>query len=90
MRQANGSLSVDYPKGTRKIVLERKKESMRSAWIGQLVAESLGGSIDSRKEIDQWLLQSLHSFLIVCRVGNTLVTTLKNIFSQLSQISKNH
>ena len=35
--------STHYPKGTRKIVLERKKESMRSAWIGQLVAESLGG-----------------------------------------------
>ena len=30
---------------------------MRSAWIGQLVAESLGGGIDSRKEIDLWLLQ---------------------------------
>ena len=39
-------------KGQEKIVLERKKESMRSAWIGQLVAESLGGGIDSRKEID--------------------------------------
>ena len=34
--------STHYPKETRKIVLERKKESMRSAWIGQLVAESLG------------------------------------------------
>ena len=31
-------------------------ESMRSAWIGQLVAESLGGGIGSRKEIDLWLL----------------------------------
>ena len=30
---------------------------MRSAWIGQLVAESLDGGIDSRKEIDLWLLQ---------------------------------
>ena len=29
---------------------------MRSAWIGQLVAESLGEGIDSRKEIDLWLL----------------------------------
>ena len=29
---------------------------MRSAWIGQLVAESLGRDIDSRKEIDLWLL----------------------------------
>ena len=48
--------STHYPKGTRKIVLERKKESMRSAWFGQLVAKSLGGSIDSRKEIDLWLL----------------------------------
>ena len=53
-------LSADYQKGLEKIVLERKKESMHSAWIGQLVAESLGGSIDSRKEIDLWLLQ-LHS-----------------------------
>ena len=32
---------------------------MRSAWIGQLVAESLGGGIDSQKEIDLWLLQML-------------------------------
>ena len=30
---------------------------MRSAWIGQLVAESLSGGIDSRKKIDLWLLQ---------------------------------
>ena len=36
-------LSTDYQKGLEKIVLERKKESMRSAWIGQLEAESLGG-----------------------------------------------
>ena len=48
-------LSTDYQKGQEKIVLERKKESMRSAWIGQLVSESLGGGIDSRKEIDLWL-----------------------------------
>ena len=55
---ANGSLSVDsLPKRVNKKVLERKKESMRSAWIGQLVAESLGGGIDLRKEIDLWLLQ---------------------------------
>ena len=40
-------LSTHYPKkGLEKIVLERKKESMYSAWIGQLVAESLGGGID--------------------------------------------
>ena len=51
-------LSADYQKVLEKIVLERKKESMRSAWIGQLVAESLGGGINSRKEIiDLWLLQ---------------------------------
>ena len=31
---------------------------MRFAWIGQLVAESLGGGIDSRKEINLWLLQT--------------------------------
>ena len=30
---------------------------MHSAWIGQLVAESLGEGIDLRKEIDLWLLQ---------------------------------
>ena len=56
---ANCSLTVDTlpKKGTRKIVLEKKKESMRSACIGQLVAELLGGGIDSRKEIDLWLLQ---------------------------------
>ena len=30
---------------------------MLSAWIGHLVAESLGGGIDSRKEIGLWLLQ---------------------------------
>ena len=51
-------LSADYQKGLEKIVLERKKESIRSAWIGQLVAESLGGGIDSRKEIDLWLLHT--------------------------------
>ena len=44
---ANGSLSVDSlpKKGLEKIVLERKKESMRSAWIGQLVTESLSGAL---------------------------------------------
>ena len=42
-----------------KIVLERKKESMCPAWISQLAAESLGGGIDLRKEIDLWLLQVL-------------------------------
>ena len=56
-------LSADYQKGLEKIVLERKKESMRSAWIGQLVAESLGGDVDSRKEIDLWLLQILPVFI---------------------------
>ena len=50
-------LSADYQKGLEKIVLERKKESMRSAWIAQLVAESLGRGIDSLKKIDLWLLQ---------------------------------
>ena len=57
---ANGSLSVySLPKkGLEKRVIQRKKESMRSYWIGQLVAESLGGGIDSRKEIDPWLLQT--------------------------------
>ena len=45
-------------KGQEKIVLERKKELMRSAWIGQLVAKLLGGGIDLRKEIDLWLLQN--------------------------------
>ena len=50
--------ATHYPKeGLEKIVLERKKESMHSVWIGQLVAKSLGGGIDSRKEIDLWLLQ---------------------------------
>ena len=57
-------LSADYQKELEKIVLERKKESMWSTWIGQLVAESLGGGIDSRKEIDLWLLQ----YLILLRV----------------------
>ncbi len=52
-------LSADYQKGLEKIVLEKKKESMHSAWIGQLVAELLGGCIDSRKEIDLWLLNCL-------------------------------
>ena len=52
-------LSADYQKGLGEIVLERKKESMHSAWIGQLVAESLGGGIDSRKEIVLWLLHHL-------------------------------
>ena len=56
---ANSSLSVDK-KGIEKIVLERKKESMHSAWIGQLVAKSLGGGIDSRKDIDLWQLQTQH------------------------------
>ena len=51
-------LSADYQKGLEKIVLERKKELMRSVWIGQLVAESFGGGIDSRKVIDLWLLQN--------------------------------
>ena len=36
---------------------------MRSAWIGQLVAESLGVGIDSWKEIDLWLLQSQSDML---------------------------
>ena len=31
---------------------------MHSAWIGQLMVESLGRGIDSRKEIDLWLLQN--------------------------------
>ena len=53
-------MSADYQKGREKIVLERKKESMRSAWIGQLVAESLGGDIDLQKEID---LRLRHFFL---------------------------
>ena len=35
---------------------------MRSAWIGQLVAESLGGGIDSWKEIDLWLLKNQFFF----------------------------
>ena len=52
------SPSTHYLKGTRKIVLERKKESMRSVWIGQLVAESLGGGIDLQKEIYLWLLHN--------------------------------
>ena len=41
-----GCLSVDSlpkKKGLEKIVLERKKISMRSAWIGQLAAELLSG-----------------------------------------------
>ena len=38
-------------KGTRKIVPEREKELMRSA-------DSLNRGIDSRKEMDLWLLQS--------------------------------
>ena len=41
---------------------------MRSAWIGQLVAESLGGGIDSRKEIDLWLLK-FHSTIHVLYKG---------------------
>ena len=45
-------LSADYQKGLEKIVIERKKESMCSSLIGQCIAESLGGVIDSRKEID--------------------------------------
>ena len=57
-------LSADYQKELEKIVLQKKKKSMRSLWIGQLVAESLGGGIDSRKEIDLWLLQ----YLILLRV----------------------
>ena len=43
---------ISNQKGLEKIVLERKEESMRSSPIGQWVAESLGGGIDSRKEID--------------------------------------
>ena len=38
----------DFQKGLEKLVLERKKESMCSASaVGQCVAESLGGGIDS-------------------------------------------
>ena len=59
-RGLSGLLSVrplTTQKGLEKIVLERKKESMRSAKIDQLVAESLSGGIGLRREIDLWLLQ---------------------------------
>ena len=40
-------LLAHFQKGLEKIVIERKKESMR-----QCGAESLGGGIDSREKID--------------------------------------
>ena len=70
-------MSADYQKGLEKIVLERKKESMRSARIGQLVAESLGGDIDSRKEIDLWLLQIQHKFYKHVNKWNMTTTKIK-------------
>ena len=42
----------DFQKGLEKIVLERKKESMSFALIGQCVTESLGEGIDSREKIN--------------------------------------
>ena len=66
MLLAHGSLTVDAPKnGLEKIVLERKKELMCSTRIGQLVAESLGGGIDSRIEIDLCLLQVVSSLSFI-------------------------
>ena len=53
--------STHYPKGTRKIVLEEEGINALCLMIGRLVAESLGGGIDSRKEIDLWMLQAFLS-----------------------------
>ena len=79
-------LSADYQKGLEKIVLERKNESMCSAWIGQLVAESLGGVIDSQKEIDLWLLHSplTNKCEVVANIANhaKVVHTLMSPYKQ--------
>ena len=85
---ANCSLAVDtlLKKKLEKIVLERKKETMHSAWFGQLVAESLGRSIDSRKEIDLWLLQ-IQKALYFPKV---LLASSGTIFKRKNRINDTH
>ena len=56
---AHGSLTVDTQKeGTRKnSSWEEEGINVLCQLIGQWVTDSLGGGIDSWKEIDLWLLQ---------------------------------
>ena len=62
--QAHGSLAVDTPKeGTRKnSSWEEEGINALCQLIGQWVIDSLSGGIDSRKEIDLWLLQKQKLF----------------------------
>ena len=43
---------------------KEKRNQCALSLIGQSIAESLGGGIDSRKEIDLWLLQMVSSIAI--------------------------